>query len=374
MAGIYFHIPFCRKACVYCDFHFSTNLKYKSQLVHSLIEELRLRREYLKGQAISSIYFGGGTPSVLNKDELSSLLEAVNQSFTLSPSTEITLEANPDDLDRSRLKAFQAAGINRLSIGVQSFRDQDLQFMNRSHTAEDTFRSVRMAQDLGIDNISIDLIYAIPGLPHQAWEENLNQAIDLKVPHISAYSLTVEEKTALAYRIKKGEVKAPDDHMAQEQFKGLSQLYEAGFEHYEISNLAKAGARAVHNSNYWKGEAYLGIGPSAHSFNGSSRQWNVANNAAYIRALEKASIPAEREVLTSTDHYNEYVMTNLRRLEGVNVQFVEEKFGLEKANYLHQEAKEESKKGNLVKHEDHYFIPASKRFFSDGIAASLFYI
>lgn len=374
MAGLYLHIPFCSKACVYCDFHFSTNVSRKTEIIDAIAHEIRLQKDYLQNETLSSIYFGGGTPSLLAEAELNQLLERTNKIFQVATDAEITLEANPDDLTKTKLQTFVKGGINRLSIGVQSFREEDLRFMNRSHTASQIETSVKTAQDLGIINISIDLIYTIPNLTNTAWVENMRRALDLNVPHISAYSLTVEPKTVLHHKIEKGEILAPSDQQAEEQFKLLQILTEAGFEHYEISNLAKPKNRAKHNSNYWKGAYYLGVGPSAHSFNGSSRQWNVANNFSYLKSLKADEIPQEKETLSIADQYNEYVMTNLRRMEGVDGSMVSKLFGEAFQSYLMNETKSEIAKGNLFVQGEQYYIPQEKRFYSDGIAASLFYI
>lgn len=374
MAGIYLHIPFCKKACIYCDFHFSTNTAQKSTLVSSLLKELDNRKDYLPETLLSSVYFGGGTPSLLSEQELNSIMERIHRLFRLSPDAEITLEANPDDLDKAKLNILKKTGINRLSVGIQSFRDQDLEFMNRSHTAAEAERSVKLAQDMGLENISIDLIYALPNLSDEAWKQNMLRAIALEVPHISAYSLTVEEKTVLSHKIKKGELSPVADEMALRHFQQLGHLHEAGYQQYEVSNLAKAGCEAVHNSNYWAGEAYLGIGPSAHSFNRMSRQWNVANNALYIKGMTQGAPHFEREDLSEKDQYNEWVMTQLRKQKGLAIADIEQRFGTLFYQYALDEAQEELQKGNLVLEEGNLCIPQHKRFYSDGIAASLFYL
>ncbi len=374
MAGLYLHIPFCSKACVYCDFHFSTNLSRKAEMVGAIQKEIALQQHYLEGKTLDSIYFGGGTPSLLSESELNDLLKTTYRAFKVAPNAEITLEANPDDLTKDKLQTLADAGINRLSIGVQSFRDEDLRFMNRSHKAAEIEMAVKAAQDLGLTNLSIDLIYAIPNLDNNAWVQNMEKALQLNVAHISAYSLTVEEKTVLHHKIEKGEIAAPSDKQAEEQFNLLHTFTDAGFEHYEISNLAKAKHRAKHNSSYWMGANYLGVGPSAHSFNGTSRQWNVSNNFTYLKALQANKIPQEKELLSRADQYNEYVMTNLRRLEGVNSAVVKELFGSEFYAYLKTEAKAEMVKGNILEQNEMFVIPQEKRFFSDGIAAALFYI
>ncbi len=374
MAGIYVHVPFCRKACIYCDFHFSTALAAKSDMVAAIVKEIALRRTYLDDEVLNSLYFGGGTPSLLDQVELEQIMEAVHKNFRFAEGAEITLEANPDDLNRDKLDTLKKAGVNRLSIGVQSFREADLAFMNRTHKAGEAITAIKQAQDTGLDNISIDLIYASPGLTDMDWLANMEQAIALEVPHISAYSLTVEEKTVLAHKIRKGEVQAVADETAQRHFLMLERLHEAGFEHYEVSNLARKGREAVHNSNYWSGKTYLGIGPSAHSFNGNSRQWNVAKNAFYIKALRQGIPCWEKEDLSLKDQYNEWVMTQMRKKKGVFLEELETRFGKSMKAYFLKEAASEIGKGNVLLEEGLVHIPQDRRFYTDGVAASLFYL
>lgn len=320
MAGIYIHIPFCKQACYYCDFHFSTSLKYKDELLLALVKELQLQKGYLDGETIETIYFGGGTPSVLSADEINMLLGTITNLHTVSSNAEVTLEANPDDLDREKLNSLAKTDINRLSIGIQSFFDDDLKWMNRVHKANEAESSVKRAQDTGIENITVDLIYGYPLLNDQKWKQNLEKVFELNVPHVSSYSMTVEPRTALASFIKNKKQPSMDDQQSAAQFLILMDaMQQHGFEHYEISNFCKPGHYSKHNSNYWKGVKYLGIGPSAHSFNGETRQWNIANNAKYIQALEQASIPAETEFLTEADRLNEYIMTSLRTIWGLDL-------------------------------------------------------
>jgi oxygen-independent coproporphyrinogen III oxidase len=320
MAGIYIHIPFCKQACYYCDFHFSTSLKYKDELLQALVKEIQLQKGYLDGETIETIYFGGGTPSVLSSDEINLLLGTITNLHTVSSNAEITLEANPDDLDREKLSLLSKTDINRLSIGIQSFFDDDLKWMNRVHKANEAESSVKRAQDTGIENITVDLIYGYPLLNDQKWKQNLEKVFELNVPHVSSYSMTVEPRTALATFIKNKKQPAMDDQQSAAQFLILMDaMQQQGFEHYEISNFCKPGHYSKHNSNYWKGVKYLGIGPSAHSFNGETRQWNIPNNAKYIQALQQASIPSETEILTETDRLNEYIMTSLRTIWGLDL-------------------------------------------------------
>jgi oxygen-independent coproporphyrinogen-3 oxidase len=320
MAGIYIHIPFCKQACYYCDFHFSTSLKYKDDLLQALVKEIKLQKEYLKGQTVETIYFGGGTPSVLSAEEINLLINTITGIHSVSSNAEITLEANPDDLNKEKLQSIIKTDINRLSIGIQSFFDEDLMWMNRVHRAAEAESSVKRAQDIGFENLTIDLIYGYPLLNDQKWKYNLDKVFSLDVPHISSYSMTVEPRTALASFIKNKKQPAMDDQQSAAQFILLMNAMQThGFEHYEISNFCKPGSYSKHNSNYWKGINYLGIGPSAHSYNGETRQWNVANNAKYIQALEKAEIPAETELLTETNRLNEYIMTSLRTVWGLDL-------------------------------------------------------
>ncbi|MDX1545081.1 MAG: radical SAM family heme chaperone HemW, partial [Christiangramia sp.] len=293
MSGIYIHIPFCKQACHYCDFHFSTSTKKKSQLVEMLGRELVLRKNELDSEEIETIYFGGGTPSLLNKEELDQIFQTVFENFKVTENAEITLEANPDDLTQEKLKMLSESPINRLSIGVQSFFEEDLQLMNRAHNSDEALSSLKHAKRY-FDNISIDLIYGIPGQTNAQWKENLQTALDLEIPHISSYALTVEPKTALEKFIEKGKIKAVDDEQYREQFEILvSTLTTNGFEHYEFSNFGKPGYHSRNNMAYWMGRTYLGIGPSAHSFDGNSRKWNISNNTLYIKAIEKDQIPQE---------------------------------------------------------------------------------
>lgn len=320
MSGIYIHIPFCREACHYCDFHFSTNVEIKEALVQAIGEELRLRQGYLGGRRVDTIYFGGGTPSLLSTSELRFLLETVFQTHDISPDAEITMETNPDDLTLAALSEYKALGINRLSVGIQSFDDPVLKFLNRVHSSETAIRSVDRARQAGFENISIDLIYAIPGLSSNAWKENIARAVSLGPPHISAYTLTIEERTVFGNWQAKGKLKAVDEASAAAQLEMLMKmLTEAGYRQYEISNFARPGRESKHNSSYWRGVPYLGVGPSAHSYDTTSRQHNVANNHQYVRALKEKNIPAEVELLTRQDRINDYILTTLRTDSGCDL-------------------------------------------------------
>lgn len=320
MSSIYIHIPFCKQACTYCDFHFSTNQTLRGKLVASLCKEIDLRSEELKGP-IETIYFGGGSPSILDPDELASIFDQLHTRFDLSQVKEVTLESNPDDHSDRNLKHWRALGINRLSIGVQSFLERDLRMMNRAHSAEQAEDCIRAARDAGFNSLTIDLIYGIPGQTMEQWQSNVQKAILLQPDHISAYCLTIEERTALHHMVLKGEIKEKEDAEVEREYLFLHRkLEDNGWEHYEISNFGKRGKRAVHNANYWSGKAYLGIGPAAHSFDGiDKRRWNLSNNAGYIRAIEKEEQYWEEEVLSDRDRSNEMLMTGLRRSDGVDL-------------------------------------------------------
>lgn len=389
-AGIYIHIPFCRQACHYCDFHFSTSLKKKTELVDCLVKELELRKTELKHQTVATIYFGGGTPSLLSCEELQRIIDAVYNNYTVTQHPEITLEANPDDLMPMQTEEengmevgkghalvyqnYKNIGINRLSIGIQSFFERDLKLMNRAHNAQEAKQCLSEATK-HFNNISIDLIYGIPGLSDKDWIENIETVLSFNVPHISCYALTVEPKTALEVFIKKGKIKEVSDSAAQRQFHILMEkLQTAGFVHYELSNFGKPDYFSKNNSAYWLGKPYLGIGPSAHSFNGKSRSWNVKNNAKYIKSIRQGLLPAEIEMLSVTDRYNEYIMTGLRTIWGVSLGKIETEFGKDLKNYLLKQS-EIYLKEDLLYIEDNKLLTTNKgKFLIDGISASLFKI
>ena len=380
MAGIYIHIPFCKQACHYCDFHFSTSLKKKYDLVNALVKELELRKDELKDETVDTIYFGGGTPSLLTIDELRFLISEVYKNYKVVENPEITLEANPDDLlpvraqSRTIFEDYLKIGINRLSIGIQSFFEADLKLMNRAHNAEEAKNCLQEATK-HFDNISVDLIYGIPGLSNENWIKNIETVLSFNIPHISSYALTVEPRTALETFIKKGIVQNVDDDLAQEQFHILiDKLEVSGFVHYELSNFAKPNYLSKNNSAYWQGKPYLGIGPSAHSFNGNERGWNVSNNSKYIRSLEKNILPNEKETLTITDKYNEYVMTGLRTIWGVSLEKIEQDFGKKYKKYIMEQADNYLKNEFLILDNGKLIVAKKGKFLSDGIASYLFKI
>ncbi len=372
MAGIYIHIPFCKQACHYCDFHFSTSLKYKDEMLESIIKEIVVRKDYLSDK-VETIYFGGGTPSLLSSDDIKRIINTVESNFILSDNLEITLEANPDDLTKSKLKDLRETAVNRFSVGVQSFFDDDLKWMNRAHQASEAEYAIKYAQDLGFENITLDLIYGYPILTEEKWKINIKKALELQVPHISSYAITVEPKTALSSFINNGKQKNMDEKQSADQFLYLiDELTVSGFEHYEISNFAKPGKYAKHNTNYWKGVSYLGVGPSAHSFNGSQRQWNVANNSQYLSALAKNTIPSEIENLTIANTFNEYVMTSLRTMWGVDLTFVDQKFGTYSKDFLLKNLDPFLEKNWISLNDKTITLTNLGKLYADHIASELF--
>lgn len=373
MAGIYIHIPFCKQACHYCDFHFSTSMKKKDEMITALIQEIHLRKNEIN-ELVETIYFGGGTPSVLSNEEINQILEPIFSLFDVIENPEITLEANPDDLSIERIQQLAASKINRLSIGVQSFYNEDLQLMNRAHNADEAWNSLVEATKY-FDNISIDLIYGISNLSMEKWKANVQKALDLGINHISSYALTVEPKTALATLVKNGKIPTPDDGEAHEHFLALVEMLEnAGFVHYELSNFGKPAYFSKNNSAYWLGKKYLGIGPSAHSFDGTHRSWNIANNSMYINQIQEQKSPREVEELSIQDRYNEYVMTGLRTIWGVSLEKITTDFGSNYLNYMLNNANPFIKNGKLVIENDVLKTTIKGKFFCDGMASELFMI
>lgn len=339
-----------------------------------LCKELELRKDEMPGKEVRTIYFGGGTPSLLNAGELKQIFDTIYSNFQVSDDAEITLEANPDDLSREKLELLKASKINRLSIGVQSFFEEDLKLMNRAHNASEALGSIQMAREY-FDNMSIDLIYGIPDMSKERWKRNIEIALELGLPHFSCYALTVEPNTALKNFIDKGIIKPVDDELAKAHFEILIQtLKEAGFVHYEFSNFGKPGYFSQNNTAYWMGKPYLGIGPSAHSYDGETRKWNINNNTLYIKSLQKGSIPAEEEKLSVKDKYNEYVMTRLRTMWGVSLDEVELQFGEQYRNYLLEQAQQHLEDGLLNNEKGRFHVSEKGKFLSDGIAADLFFV
>lgn len=374
MSGIYIHIPFCKQACHYCDFHFSTSLKNKEALVTCILTELDLRNHYLKDKNIETIYFGGGTPSLLSEKETFQILEKIYKQYNVSKDVELTLECNPDDLSDEKLKELKRLEINRLSIGLQSFDDEELIWMNRAHNAKQSESSVKRAQDRGFENITIDLIYGSKFSNISNWKKTLDKAIALQVPHISSYNLTIEEKTKLGHDFKVKKEIAIDDEKSSEMFlEMIDRLEKSNFIHYEISNFAKEGFFSKHNSNYWKGEHYLGLGPSAHSFDGNSRQWNVANNNLYIKYIqEKSEAYFEKEILTETERYNEYILTSLRTIWGVDLNYLKTNFNSEFVKDFNSKISDYIKQETVVVKDTTYTLTEKGKLLADKIASELF--
>ena len=372
MAGIYVHIPFCRQACHYCNFHFSTSLKYKSELVSALTKELIMRKDYIQGATIETIYLGGGTPSLLEEKELNVIMETLHKQYKISQEVETTLEANPDDLTVDKLRQLKSSGINRLSIGIQSFHEVDLKWMNRSHNAAQARNSIVEARNLGFENLSIDLIFGCPTTTEENWQENLDLVSELDIPHISCYGLTIEEKTALAHQVKTQSGSLPKEESNAQQFLlTMNHLESQGYEQYEISNYAKNQLYSRHNTNYWKQVPYLGIGPSAHSFDGKSRQWTQPNNSQYIKNVNEGRLPSDSEVLSSKDLYNEYVLTHLRTIWGCNTNSIKSNH----TNYVEHFRTEVSpliQQGLILQSDNQYTLTTEGKFIADKITAQLF--
>ena len=371
-AGIYIHIPFCKQACHYCDFHFSTSLKKKDEMILALAKEIEMRKDEFKNEIIETIYFGGGTPSILPISDLKFLIDEVYRNYKVAENPEITVEANPDDLSEERIIQLSKNKVNRLSIGIQSFFEDDLKLMNRAHNSEEAQKCLEIATQY-FDNISLDLIYGIPGSSNEKWKQNIEKALSFGIPHISSYALTVEPKTALDKFIKKGIIKQPDDEAAQEQFHILVEtLKENGFIHYELSNFSKPDYFSKNNSSYWLGKKYIGIGPSAHSYDGKNRGWNISNNGLYIKSIQENKIPFETENLTETDRYNEYIMTGLRTIWGVSLARIEQEFGEKFLTYLNNQSVKLIA-DDLLSLSDGILTTTKKgKFLTDGIASDLF--
>ena len=372
MSGIYIHIPFCKQACHYCDFHFSTSLKKKDEMVLALAKEIEMRKSEFQYEVVETIYFGGGTPSRLQIADLRLQIDSIYKNYKVTENPEITLEANPDDLSEEYLVELTKIGINRLSIGIQSFFEEDLKLMNRAHNSEEAKKCLELATHY-FDNISVDLIYGIPEMSNEKWLENIETALSFDISHISSYALTVEPKTALHTFIQKGIIPQPDDEVAQEHFQILvDKLTENEFIHYELSNFGKENYFSKNNSSYWLGKKYIGIGPSAHSYDGQKRGWNVSNNSLYLKSISENKLPSETEILSKTDRYNEYVMTGLRTIWGISLDRIETEFGKTYLDYLNQQAMKYIEDHLLFVDENILRTTKKGKFLSDGIASDLF--
>lgn len=367
------HIPFCKQACSYCNFHFTTSLRYKDDLVKALCKELELQQDYLQGETLQTIYFGGGTPSLLSLDDCRQVLDTIRSLYPVNREAEITLEGNPDDVTMEKLAGWKEAGINRLSVGVQSFFEEELRWMNRAHNAGQAHQCIENIRKAGFTNYTIDLIYGSPLLSDEQWEQNVQTAIGYGVPHLSCYALTVEERTPLFKQITQQVKEDVDNDKQARQFLLLMQwLRAADYEHYEVSNFARPGFRSRHNSSYWRGEKYLGIGPSAHSYDGRARTWNIANNNAYIQAINNGKVPGETEALTDVQRLNEYLMISLRTMEGVNLAQVESGWGKDTAVRLEQQLGRYITHSLVIRNGSCFSLTDEGMLRADGIASDLF--
>ena len=374
MSGLYIHLPYCKQACLYCDFHFSPTMKKKDDMVLAIAKEIQMRKNESENEIIETIYFGGGTPSVLTLAEINFLIAAVYANYAVAENPEITLEANPDDLSSERIIEWSKSKINRLSIGIQSFFEEDLQLMNRAHNSVEAKKCLEEATQY-FDNISLDLIYGIPGMSNEKWKQNIETALRFGIPHISSYALTVEPKTALNKLIQTGKVAKPNDEVAQEHFAVLVATLEANdFIHYELSNFGKENYFSKNNSAYWLGKKYIGVGPSAHSYNGISRSWNVSNNSIYLKSIRENIVPHEMEILSITDRYNEYVMTGLRTIWGVSLERIGTEFGGEYLNHLNKQTRKFLNDGLLCIENGILKTTPKGKFLTDGIASDLFFL
>jgi oxygen-independent coproporphyrinogen-3 oxidase len=376
LAGIYIHIPFCKQPCTYCNFHFSVSLKQKENLIASINKEILLTPLFATGsKQIDSIYIGGGTPSLLTADEIKTIFETLHKKFNVNVNAEITLEANPDDISKSMLSQWQQVGINRLSLGIQSFSESELLWMNRAHNASEALNSINKIQEAGFKNFSVDLIYGSPLSGNDVLKKNVEILFKMNVPHVSCYALTVEPKTKLYKMIGQQKSIPVDSEKQAEQFLLLMDLMkQGGYEHYEISNYAKPGMRSKHNSSYWQGKAYYGFGPSAHSFDGKkTRRWNIANNSLYIQSLAKDLVPFEEEILTETQQLNEYIMTSLRTKEGLELKQVSSSFGKNNAERLYFQSRKYIDSNKMILEDEKMILTREGKLFADGIAADLFF-
>lgn len=371
MSALYTHIPLCASRCYYCDFYSCTYKGNRAELIDAICEELSLRKEYLKGEPVRTIYFGGGTPTQLSIQELETILNYIYKVYDCEP-IEVTIEGNPEDLTKGYLQDLSRLPFNRLSIGIQSFHDEELKAINRRHTAQKAIEAVRNAQEVGFNNISIDLIYGLPNQTMESWVDNIEQAIALDVPHISAYSLTFEEGSILTKKLQKGEIQEADEELSLNMFKTLRErLTHAGILPYEISNFARSGFESKHNSSYWNGTPYLGVGPAAHSFDGENRRWNIANTRKYIENIANGSSYFEIENLTEADHFNEFILTGLRRSKGISITEMNSRFRTDFIDSFKKSAIPYIKDGHLIQQSDQLFLSEKGIFISDFIFEDL---
>jgi len=375
LAGIYIHVPFCKQKCNYCNFHFSTKQDNVEELVSGMIIELDQRKSYLKTKKIDSIYFGGGTPSIIDVKHIINIIEKIYSLFDVKKTAEITMEFNPDDIKKEKLNKLRQAGINRLSIGIQSFNNEDLIFMNRSHNAKEAISSIKLAKECGFNNMSIDLIYGVQNQTDKTWKKNLNQMFELEIDHFSAYALTVEPDTKLNYLIKKKRVQPTSELKAENHFKILQEeSLKMGYEQYEISNFCRKNKFAQHNTSYWKDKAYLGIGPSAHSYNGESRRWNISNNLKYITLINNSEKYFDEEKLSPTQKYNEYTLTSLRTIWGVSLDYLENNFDQHIVSHFKKNARKWIDNKNIILEKNNVRLTNKGMLFADAISSDLFII
>jgi len=375
MSGIYFHIPFCKQLCHYCAFHKSISLQAKERMLVCLKKELNDRKNYLSGSQIDSIYFGGGTPSVYSPEEIQSLILEVGKHFIINKNAEITLEANPDDLTHDYLKDLKETSVNRLSVGIQSFHDEDLILMNRRHTGQQAYDAIKRAQTYGFDNISVDQIYGVPGLSLKKWEENLEKVFELNIQHISSYHLMYDPNTVFTHKLKKGIIKELDEDISLAQYKHLiSEAKKHGFLHYEISNFSQAGLESKHNSSYWQQKMYLGLGPSAHSYNLDRREWNISDNLKYMKAVEEGGVYSEYEELSFNDRFNDYVLTSLRTMWGLDLDLVKREFGESYYQYCQEKANKFIQSEDVRIEKEHIILTDKGVFISNDVMSDFFFI
>lgn len=371
---LYVHIPFCRQACHYCNFHFSTSLKQEEEMIQAMVKEIEFRKDYLASEPLTSIYFGGGTPSLLQDKFLSQIFEAIHAHYTISPQAEVTFEANPEDISLAKLKFWKSVGINRLSIGIQSFHQEDLELMNRIHSVSQSISALDIVDEFGELDYSMDLIFGSDTTSDLIWRKNVEMTIARKPSHISCYALTVEENTALHHFIKQGKRnESPEEKLRGQFYTGRKMLLEAGYDHYEISNYSLPNKNAVHNSNYWKSKNYMGIGPSAHSYNGESRSWNLANNAHYMNAISNIKSAEVKEILSEDDKYNEFIMTRLRTKWGIKKSEIENLFQKQYTDHFEKEIAGLLDSNLIIENSDTFTLSEKALIIADSVSSELFY-
>lgn len=371
---LYLHIPFCRQACHYCNFHFSTSLKYEEEMIDAMVKEIESRKDYLEDKNLKSIYFGGGTPSILKDHLIRKLFETIHKNFSVDPDAEITFEANPEDISQDKLKSWHDQGINRLSIGIQSFNQQDLDWMNRIHNIKQSEQALDLVDQFGKIEYSMDLIFGSEPTTDPIWMDNLERTIARKPSHISCYALTVEENTPLHHFVTKGNKKeATQEKLSRQFYQARKMLTDVGYDHYEISNYSLPNKNAVHNTNYWKSKPYLGIGPAAHSYNKTSRSWNFANNATYIKSINENNTAEVAEQLSDKDRYNEFVMTRLRTKWGVDKAELNLNFSTEFSDHFKQEVKTSILAGLILESESTFALSEKSLIIADTVSSNLFY-